>query len=79
MEKIDEQLDNKEFEINLEEHPDASEEQEDYLYDLEYSLAEVLRRWEQQLNSDENSRFSNTLFSRIQNSNVDLQHGPKRG
>ena len=46
MEKIDEQLDNKEFEINLEEHPDASEEQEDYLYDLEYSLAEVLRRLE---------------------------------
>ena len=46
MEKIGEQLDNKEFEINLEEHPDASEEQEDYLYDLEYSLAEVLRRLE---------------------------------
>ena len=46
MEKIDEQLDNKEFEINLEEHPQASEEQEDYLYDLEYSLAEVLRRLE---------------------------------
>ena len=43
MEKIDEQLDNKEFEINLEKHPDASEEQEDHLYDLEYSLAEVLR------------------------------------
>ena len=34
------------FEINLEEHPEASKEQEDYLYDLEYSLAEVLRRLE---------------------------------
>ena len=44
MEKIDEQLDNKEFEINLGEHPEASEEKGDYLYGLEYSLAEVLRR-----------------------------------
>ena len=47
MEDIHEHSDSEEFELHLEEHPDASEEQEDYLYDLEYSLAEVLRRREQ--------------------------------
>ena len=46
MEDIHEHSDSEEFELHLEEHPDASEEQEDYLYDLEYSLAEVLRRLE---------------------------------
>ena len=49
MEKKDKQSDNKEFEINLEEHPDASEEQENYLYGPDYPLAEVLRRREQRV------------------------------
>ena len=47
MEDIHEHSDSEEFELHLEEHPDASEEQEGYLFEPEYSLAEVLNRREQ--------------------------------